>query len=117
MSDNGHPPPITEVEHDARLAEIRGYLRRMLVMALGRLPENDLTLLALDQPGLIVGHARSNKRHGAYLVLGVPDEVVVNFCGDPSRRDLMVLVHLPNSALRLLEGADSARIVLPGGTG
>jgi len=111
------PAPITESEHEERLAEIRRYLRRMLVLALGRLREEDLTLLALDQPGLIVGARRQNDKHGAEIVLGVPDEVVVNQLGDIEKRDLIVLVHLPNSAKRSLEGAAKALVLTPeGGT-
>lgn len=118
---NGSPvplkEPITEEEHEARQVEIRRYLRRVLVLALGRLREEDLTLLALDQPGLIVGARRESDKHGAEIVLGVPDSLVVNQLGEVAQRDLVILVHLPNSTRRGLDGEAQALILTPqGGT-
>jgi len=111
---NGEPS-ISEAEHEARLAEIRHYLRRMLVLALGRIPEDSLTLLALDQPGLVVAARRANDKHGAEVVLGVPDELVVNQAGRIEDRDLVVLIHITNSAKRSLEGEAKALVLLPNG--
>jgi hypothetical protein len=112
MTTNGTPagPPLTEEEHEALLAEVRDYMRRILVLALARL---DPDHLAIIRPGLVSADRRSNDRHGAQLILEVPDEMVVNFRGPADERDLVLLVHIPRSAQRMLEGLDQPLLHLP----
>jgi hypothetical protein len=106
-------PPITDEEHAARLLEIRRWQHRMMVLACARLPIESLALFSIDQPGMVAATRRENEKRSAQMILNVPDELVVNFTGDPTKRDLVLLLHLDYETLRVLEKIDSPLLVLP----
>lgn len=110
-------PSLTHVVHDDEEAaelqvEISDHFKRILVRALA-VAYDALPVVALDQPGVILQAARENDKRPAYLVLGVPDEIVKNQTGDPEQRDLILLVHVTRSLQRKIEGAEKAIIASP----
>jgi len=117
---NGEPvptkapePPVTEEQFYAELAEQKRYLLRILVKYLSVTPEEGLALFAADQPGIFLDAAHGGKAGPPRILLSVPEELVVNLKGDPKRRDLLLLIHIPRATQEFLEGVGEGRIVLP----
>jgi hypothetical protein len=54
--------------------------------------------------------ARQNDKRGAFIQIGVDDEMVRNLTGDRDRRDLVFCIRIPRFALN----AADRRIELPG---
>ncbi|HPR62635.1 MAG TPA: hypothetical protein PK014_00300 [Thermoanaerobaculia bacterium] len=83
-------------------------------------PTAELVKKALEQhPGevgvvdiseYIIDSAREKSDRPAYIKVAVPDHVVKNLRGDPSRRDKLCLVFIPHS----LKERSESRIILPG---
>lgn len=105
--------PVTEEQFYAELAEQKRYLLRLLVKYLSVTPEEQMALFAADQPGIFLDAAHGGKAGPPRILLSVPEELVVNLKGDPKRRDLLLLLHIPRATQEFLEGVGEARIVLP----
>lgn len=117
---NGEPvptkdpePPITEEQFYAELAEQKRYLVRLLVKYLAVTREEDLALFAADQPGILLDVCREGKAGPARMLLSIPDELALNFKGDPQKRDLVLLIHIGRTTQEFLEGVGESRIELP----
>lgn len=109
MSDDNKP--MTDDEAAAFHREVTTHLKRLLIRALGA-NFDGLPVIALDMPGVLLAARRANDKHGGEIILGVPDELVRNLMGDPEKRDLVLLVHVPRSLQNKIEGLEAA-IILP----
>jgi hypothetical protein len=127
---NGHQiakEPETEEEFYELLAEIRNHLIRTVTKLFMSVPHESISILALDQPGVIAAMRKTrvvrpgrraksgrDRGHGEQIVLNVPDGTVENLSSrDPLERDLVVLIHIPASTATKLYNLGEQLIQLP----
>jgi hypothetical protein len=69
---------------------------------------NAVEIVPLEE--VVVDSARGSADRPGTLKLAIPDAVVKNLRGDPSKRDTLLLVHIPHDLVE----REASPIILPG---